>query len=217
MLSSFRNHLDNVWFSDQLSRTCLMSSRVPYPSILYLRLRSVFIFSDKNYFSWRFIVFLLHSTKPYLLSCKLPFTNPSSTSNIILKTSVHPISLSYRFAHHNIVSNLIASYGIAPNGNIISNSIKPNSNIVSHNIVDNCTLLLSKGMYYSIPSAYIRHVNGIDFTIHSRLYFDVQCWIVLLLPLHQLFVLSIQLEYFMISSRNDSPSCRSIQFFLLCW
>ena len=55
-------------------------------------------------------------------------------------------------------------------------------------------------------SVSIWHVNRIDFTFHSNLYFDVQRWIVLLLPLLQLLVSSFRLEYvFFLFSHNDTP------------
>ena len=103
--------------------------------------------------------------------------------------------VSYSIAPNGtIVSNNIAPNGdifsnsIALNRNIVSNSISPIGNIVSHNIVDSPNFLLSKHISYSFPSAFIRHINGIDFTFHSNLYFDVQRWIILLLSLLQLFV-----------------------------
>ena len=67
----------------------------------------------------------------------------------------------------NFVPNRnIESYNPVTNGNIVSNSLKPPDHIVTCSIVDKSNL--------SFPSVSIRTVNGIDFTFHSHLYFDLQ-------------------------------------------
>ena len=75
-----------------------------------------------------------------------------------------------------------------PNGNVVSHSITPPDNIVTYSVVDKSNL--------SFPSASIRTVNGIDFTFHSHLYFDLQRWISSLLPLLRLLISSFQLDCF---------------------
>ena len=91
----------------------------------------------------------------------------SITPNANIVSNSSPMAISNRIVSHSIVSN----------GNIVSNSIAPIGNVVSRNFVDNLNILLSKHISYSFSSAIIRHVNGIDFTLHSNLYFDVQRWI----------------------------------------
>ena len=86
----------------------------------------------------------------------------------------------------------------------------PIAQSVYHNIVDKSIDLLSKHNSYLIPSAHIRHVSGIDFPFNSNLYFEVQRWIILLLPLFRLLVSSFRLESFLIFSQNESSSCLSL-------
>ena len=133
-------------------------------------------------------------------------TNRSFSLRILPKPLVRPTSLSYHFASNSIKPNgNIVSNSIAPNGNIVSHSIAPIVKIVPHNIVDKPNLLLSKHISYSFLSASIRHINGIDYTFHSNLYFDVHQWILLLPPLLRLHVSSFRLECFLLFSKNKSP------------
>ena len=108
----------------------------------------------------------------------------------------------------NLVPN--GNFDIVPNvnfnsdnpvldGNVFSHSIKPPDNIVTCSIIDKSDL--------SFPSASIRTVNGIDFTFHSHFYFDMQRWISSLLPLLRLIISSFQLDYLLLFSRHDFPSC----------
>ena len=204
---TFNNRLDIVWFSDQFSHSCLTLSKLPWPTAPYLRIWSSFIFSQNN-FSWCCNIF--DNIQPYPSSLQhrlsLLSTNKSFSLRILPKSLIHPTSLSYHFASNSIEPNgNIVSNSIALNGNIVSHSITPIGKIVPHNIVDEPNLLLLKHISYSFPSASIRHVNGIDYTFHSNLYFDVHQRILLLPPLLLLHVSSFRLECFLLFSQNKSP------------
>ena len=151
----------------------------------------------------------------YHISIWSPLANvvsPNASMSFLLFHIVSNRTVSYSIAPNNtIVSNDISSNGnivsnsIALNGNIVSHSITPIGKIVPHNIVDEPNLLLLKHISYSFPSASIRHVNGIDYTFHSNLYFDVHQRILLLPPLLLLHVSSFRLECFLLFSQNKSP------------
>ena len=107
----------------------------------------------------------------------------------------------------NLVPN--GNSDIVPNGNCDSDnlhSIKPPDNIGTCSAIDKSDL--------SFPSASIRTVNGIDFTFHSHLYFDLQRWISSLIPLLRLLISSFQLDFCLLFSRQDFPSCIDLQLSL---
>ena len=104
------------------------------------------------------------------------------------------MAISYRIVSRPMaISHRILLCPTAISYQIVS---KKTDKIVSCNIVDKPNLSLTKHITYSFPSAYILNVNGIDFTFHSPLYFDLQHWIRSLLPLLRLLVSSIRLEFF---------------------
>ena len=132
--------------------------------------------------------------------------------NAVINTVSHNTLLNGAIVSYNTVTNgNIASHSTVPNGNIVSNSIETPNNIVTCNIVDISNLSLSKHLSYSFPLASIRNINGIDFNFHSHLYFDVQHWISSLIPMLRLLISSFRLECFLLFSRHDSPSCRSLK------
>ena len=104
----------------------------------------------------------------------------------------------------NLVPN--GNFDIVPNGNFdLDNlhSIKPPDNIVICSVIDKTDI--------SFPFSSIRTTNGIDFTFHSHLHFDLQRWISSLLPLFRLLISSFQLDYFLLFSRHNFPSCIDLQ------
>ena len=88
----------------------------------------------------------------------------------VVQLLVPLFQLSRRFVHHSFVSNSIASYSIAPNGTIISNSIAPNgilsNHIVSHSIAPNGTIVSNRIAPNGIVSNHIVS-HSIAFPVYS--------------------------------------------------